>query len=250
MVANLAKRHLLEGCKLDHRSMHWERTRNVSDATAVTESTSGLKVDRAYQHLKRMIVTLELDPGANIDERELMNRLDIGRTPLREAVARLVSERLILHTPRKGAWVSPLSITDLQQMLEARAALDAVIARQAALFMTHDDHAALQAFIDEAAKSPFDLEHNVELIELDFAFHSRIGKIAGNTYLASFSDQVNSTMLRYWHLAGRSDQALATWSGRHTELIEALASGDPDWAEAAARKHVAHLRDNLRNVLV
>lgn len=222
----------------------------MSESTTVTEPTSGLKVDRAYQQLKRMIVTLELDPGTNIDERELMARLDIGRTPLREAVARLVSERLILHTPRKGAWVSPLSITDLQQMLEARAALDALIARRAATLVTDDDLAALQKFIEEASKFPFDLEHNASLVDLDFELHSRIAKISGNTYLASFSDQVNSAMLRYWHLAGRADQALATWSGRHADLIEAITSGDPDWAEAAARKHVAQLRDNLRNVLV
>jgi DNA-binding GntR family transcriptional regulator len=216
----------------------------------VTEPASGLKVDRAYQQLKRMIVTLELDPGANIDERELMSRLEIGRTPLREAVARLVSERLILHTPRKGAWVSPLSITDLQQMLEARAALDALVARRAATLVNDEDRASLRTFLEDAAKSPFDLEHNVELVELDFALHSRIAKISGNSYLASFSDQVNSAMLRYWHLAGRSDQALVTWSGRHIDLIEAITSGDPDWAEAAARKHVSQLRDNLRNVLV
>lgn len=222
----------------------------MSESTPVTESTSGLKVDRAYQRLKRMIVTLQLEPGTNVDERELMSKLEIGRTPLREAVARLVSERLILHTPRKGAWVSPLSITDLQQMLEARAALDAIIARRAASLVTDDDRGELQRFIEEASRSPFDLEHNVELVELDFALHSRIAKIAGNSYLASFSDQVNSTMLRYWHLAGRSDQALATWSGRHTDLIEAITSGDQDWAEAAARKHVSQLRDNLRNVLV
>jgi DNA-binding GntR family transcriptional regulator len=222
----------------------------MSEAMTVTERVSGLKVDRAYQQLKRMIITLELDPGANIDERALMGALDIGRTPLREAVARLVSERLILHTPRKGAWVSPLSITDLQQMLEARAALDAIIARRAATLVTDDDRAALQKFIDEAASSPFDLEHNAELIDLDFALHSCVARIAGNAYLASFSDQVNSAMLRYWHLAGRSDQVRATWSGRHTDLIEAITSGDPDWAEAAARKHVAQLRDNLRNILV
>lgn len=222
----------------------------MSESTTVTEPTGGLKVDRAYQQLKRMIVTLELDPGANIDERELMARLEIGRTPLREAVARLVSERLILHTPRKGAWVSPLSITDLQQMLEARAALDALIARRAAAAATEEDRVELQKFVDEALKSPFDLEHNAEIVALDFALHQRIARIAGNTYLESFSNQVNSAMLRYWHLAGRADQTLATWSARHIDLIEAITSGDPDWAEAAARKHVTQLRDNLRNVLV
>jgi DNA-binding GntR family transcriptional regulator len=222
----------------------------VSESTTVTESTSGLKVDRAYQQLKRMIVTLELEPGANIDERELMLRLEVGRTPLREAVARLVSERLIVHTPRKGAWVSSLSLTDLQQMLDARGALDALIARRAATFSTEEDRLELQKFIEEAAQSPFDLAHNVELVELDFALHARVAKMACNSYLASFSDQVNSAMLRYWHLAGRSDQVRSTWSGRHTDLIDAITSGDPDWAEAAARKHVAQLRDNLRNVLV
>lgn len=219
------------------------------DTKVVAAPARPLKVERAYDELKRMIVTLSLAPGTHIDERELISTLDIGRTPLREAVLRLSHERLIVHSPRRGAWVSELSITDLQQMLEARTMVDAMIARRAAERITAGDIASLESML-ATAHAAVEAHDSEDLVNLDFRFHARIAQACGNSYFAAFSEQVNSAMLRYWHLSSRNAQTLPTWERNHHELLRAMASGDPDIAEIQARKHVLGLRDLLRGLLV
>ena len=219
------------------------------EVNEVADSPPQLKVERAYEGLKRLIVTLELAPGSYVDERAVMAKLEIGRTPLREAVMRLVSERLIVHTPRRGAWISTLSITELQQMLEARSYLDALIARRAAERITEADVTVLNRML-EAARQAVEERKSVELVDLDFQLHRYIAGCAGNVYLAAFSEQVNSAMLRYWHLASRNDLTIPSWANRHQDLVDAIVSGDPDRAEAQAQAHVTHLRGNLRDLLI
>lgn len=218
------------------------------EVNGVADSPPRLKVERAYEELKRLIVTLQLAPGSYIDERAVMAKLEIGRTPLREAVMRLVSERLIVHTPRRGAWISTLSITDLQQMLEARSFLDALIARRAAERITEADAIVLSRMLQDA-RLAVDKQKSVELVDLDFQLHLCVARCAGNVYLAAFSKQVNSAMLRYWHLASQNDHTIPSWANRHQDLVDAIVSGDPDRAEAQARNHVIQLRENLRDLL-
>ncbi len=214
----------------------------------VAETTAPLKVDRAYEELRRLIITLQLAPGAHIDERVLMATFDIGRTPLRAAVQRLVHERLIVYTPRRGAWVSPLSIIDLRQMLEARLELEALIARRMAERITESDMATLCGML-EAARTAICEQNSEELVALDFKFHAFIAQCSGNVYFATFSEQINSTMLRYWHLSSRNVETLPSWETNHQELVRAIASGNPDLAEEQARHHVLGLRELLRDLL-
>ena len=219
------------------------------DTKEATKTTRPLKVERAYDELKGMIITLCLAPGAHIDERELMMTLDIGRTPLREAMLRLAHERLIVHTPRRGAWVSELSITDLQQMLEARTMIDTLIARRAAERVTAGDIEELETLL-ASAHQVVEANNSIDLVNLDFQFHARIADSCGNSYFAAFSKQVNSAMLRYWHLSSRNSQTIPTWEGNHRTLMQAVASGDPDIAESQAKLHVIGLRDLLRGLLL
>lgn len=208
-----------------------------------------LKVDRAYEELRRLIITLQLEPGTHVDEREIMERFDIGRTPLREAILRLVHERLVVHTPRRGVWVSPLSLTELRQMLESRATLESAVARLAAERISDDGIATLWGML-ESAHAVLGDGDSEQLVNLDFRLHSFIAESSGNDYLASFAKQINSSMLRYWHLSSRNSVTLPTWDANHEELVRAIASGDPDLAEAQARRHVDGLRELLRDVLI
>ena len=223
---------------------------NGSRVVATTgEITTPLKVDQAYDELKRRIITLQLEPGAHIDERELMAALGVGRTPLREAILRLVHERLIVHSPRRGAWVSPLSITDLRQMIEARITLESLVARRAAERVTEQDVETLCAILEEAKRS-LDQQNIEVVVDLDLQLHSYIGQCSGNEYIANFTRQINAAMLRYWHLSSRNAATLPTWGSNHQDLVRAIASGDPDRAEEQARRHVFGLRDHLRDLLI
>src|SRR5207247_7827443 len=96
-----------------------------------------------------MIVSLELRPGAVIDERALMERLGIGRTPTREALRRLAQERLVEVYPRRGMFVTSVEIRDLASLTEVRSLLESHVARLAAQRATDEDRSALESLLDE-----------------------------------------------------------------------------------------------------
>jgi len=87
---------------------------------------------RAYDLIRERITTLQLAPGAVIDEQELAASLDMGLAPVREALKLLVHDGLVLVTPRHGILVSDLNIPDLDQLSEMRLALEGLSARLAA----------------------------------------------------------------------------------------------------------------------
>src|SRR3970040_1380477 len=75
---------------------------------------------QAYQRIRDKIITLQLSPGALVNEAALIDELQIGRTPICEALQRLACEGLVVLRPRRGAFIASLSITDLQQIFELR----------------------------------------------------------------------------------------------------------------------------------
>ncbi|MGN6142880.1 MAG: GntR family transcriptional regulator, partial [Mesorhizobium sp.] len=100
---------------------------------------------RAYRGLEKMIVTLELAPGAVVTERVLIERLSLGRTPVREAIQRLTWEGLLEVRPRAGIVVSPLNAADWLRVIDARRGVEIVLARSAARFLAADAAPHFQA---------------------------------------------------------------------------------------------------------
>src|SRR5256885_122880 len=101
--------------------------------------------DRAYRAVREMIVSLELRPGAVVSERELMEQLGIGRTPLREALRRLAQEKFVAVYPRRGMFVTTVEIRDLAALCEVRLAIEGQAARPPAQRGTHQDPPATEA---------------------------------------------------------------------------------------------------------
>ena len=96
-----------------------------------------------------MIVTLELAPGAVVSERELMDRLGLGRTPVREALRDLARERLVEVYPRRGIFVSSIDVGDIAGLSEVRVVLEALAARLAATRATAVDRQAIDGLLEE-----------------------------------------------------------------------------------------------------
>jgi DNA-binding GntR family transcriptional regulator len=85
--------------------------------------------DKAYEQIMRKIVTLELPPLSPIDEQALMAELQLGRTPIREALQRLIADSLVFFAPHRGMFVADISIMDLQKIFELRLVLEGFCAR-------------------------------------------------------------------------------------------------------------------------
>src|SRR2546423_14208995 len=108
--------------------------------------------ERAFHAIREMIVSLELRPGAVIDERSLMQQLGIGRTPTREALRRLAQEGLVEVYPRRGMFVTSVEIRDLACLAEVRSVLESHAARLAAERATDEDRDALETLLDELGR--------------------------------------------------------------------------------------------------
>jgi hypothetical protein len=112
-----------------------------------------LLADRAYVQLRDLIITLRIPPGAPIDEDRLGEALEMGRTPVREAVKRLALENLVTVFPRRGTFASEINITDLTHISDVRAVLEAHAAYLAAQRITDAQRAELAGLLDELSRS-------------------------------------------------------------------------------------------------
>lgn len=207
----------------------------------------GVDAQRAYDLVWEKITTLELSPGAPINEQELAEEFDMGVTPVREALKWLAHENLVDVTERHGIYVADVNVEDLQQLSEMRLSLESLSARLAAERVESDDLVVLQALRKEqAAVTP---EESRDLFDLDHRFHQAVAEAAHNRYLAQTLERLFGLSRRLWYLALPHLELLSSSVEKHLDLVEAIEKGDADRAEQIMRKHVKEFYDEVREIL-
>jgi DNA-binding GntR family transcriptional regulator len=202
---------------------------------------------QAYQAIRELIVSLELRPGAVIDERRLMGQLGIGRTPIREALRRLAQERLVDVYPRRGMFVTSVEIRDLASLAEVRCVLESSAARLAAQRATAGDRDAVTALLDELGRHK-ELDQR-GLMALDERIHRQVYGCAHNPFLEASLEQYYVLALRIWYLALDQARELEQAVLEHREILEAIRDGDADRAGEAMQRHVLEFEEAMRRVL-
>src|SRR5947209_5702763 len=124
----------------------------TSQASHPARATRGLLADRAYIELRDRLVTLRIPPGAPIDEEALGRELQMGRTPVREAIKRLALENLVAVFPRRGTFASEINITDLAHISDVRAQLESHAAYRAAQRLTDAQREELADLVDRLSR--------------------------------------------------------------------------------------------------
>ena len=200
--------------------------------------------DTAYEEIRRLIVSLELAPGAVIDERDLIERLGIGRTPVREALRRLAQERLVEVYPRRGMFVTGVDVRELARLSEVRAVLEPEAARLAAERATEADRAELTRLLAE-------LEGGAsELMDLDERIHRAVYRAAHNELLEATLEQYYVLALRIWSMGIDRAHELEEAVDAHRSLLEAIHDGDGERAAATMRAHVENFEQAMHRVLL
>ena len=209
---------------------------------------AGSLSDRAYYSIRELIVTLELPPGSIVSERELQDRLGVGRTPVREALRTLARERLVDVYPRRGMFVSGVDVRDLAGLSEVRLTLESHAARLAAERATAGDRAEIGRLLDELEATRGALDER-KLIDLDQRIHRHIYECTHNPFLEATLNEYYVLTLRIWFLALDRVVRLDDAVNEHRELLEAIRDGDGGRAEQAMRLHVQGFEDAIRRVL-
>lgn len=207
---------------------------------AASESERVLVTDRIFAQLRAAILAHELSPGMRLSVPRLALRYGVSRSPVREAVQRLVQVGLADQTPHRGCAVATVTPAKLIPLYEVREVLEGLAARLAALHATRDDlarlHAELQAH--ESAVKRRDVRAHVEH---DLAFHSTLRHAAGNAELVAALDRVEGQVTIAMLSADHTNWPVKAVTEHHA-ILDAIVGAHPDAAEAAARAHVVRIR--------
>jgi DNA-binding GntR family transcriptional regulator len=207
-----------------------------------------LLADRAYIELRDRIVSLRIAPGAPIDEDALGAELEMGRTPVREAIKRLALENLVAVFPRRGTFASEINITDLAHISDVRAQLEGHAAYRAAERLTDVQRVKLEGLLEELGHSQG--SDDVEaLMALDARVHRFIYRCAGNPYLEETLGRYFNLSLRIWHLVLDRLPHLFARVHEHDDVLHAIAAGKAALARDILAEHIATFEREIRAVL-
>jgi DNA-binding GntR family transcriptional regulator len=216
--------------------------------THISAAPRELLADRAYTELRDRIVSLQIAPGAPIDEDGLGAELDMGRTPVREAIKRLALENLVNVFPRRGTFASEINITDLAHISDVRMVLEGHAAYRAAERITDAQRIELEQLLAELGHSKGS-DDTEALMALDARVHRFIHRCAGNPYLEETLNRYFNLSLRIWHLVFDRLPHLFARVHEHDEVLHAIAAGEPQRARDVLTEHIATFEREIRAVL-
>ena len=217
-------------------------------AAAALDLREASKAERVYALLRRRIRELALPPGAPLRKEEIAAELAVSRAPVSEAIARLAEEGLVEVFPQHGSFVAPIRAAEVRESLFIRTALETEATRRlagsvdAALIAELDDNLAVQA----QALEDGDL---ARFHDLDEALHAAIFAATQTPRALRLLDAARAPVDRMRRLVlpepGRPQETLAA----HRRLVEALGTGDPEFAAAAMRVHLTEVARTIEREL-
>ena len=190
-------------------------------------------------HLRDGIQDGAYAPGSRLVERSLAATLGVSHIPVREALARLEEEGLVVRLPRRGARVAQLSHESLGEISSLRVVLEGFVVRRVQERWTPAQRRELERLVDRmvAAARRGDVS---AVSDIDRRFHQRLWRIADHSILLEVAAGLRGRINRFLQAATEAlpPDDLVRHARSHRELLEVIASGDPDAAAAAMRDHI------------
>lgn len=204
-------------------------------------------VDQVYKDIKRRIVTGDLDPDTKLNVRSLCEYYEVSDTPLKQALNRLVSDRLVVALPRKGMRVSKCTSKDIHEAIEARLMIE-TFAVPAAIKAAKRSNVILKSLEKNLEEDEFLIRHtNINSysedsqreLEVSKEFHLIIVRSLNNDLITStYSNIKNHRYVYYQSGTDKAAQALASVN-EHRQIYERLKAGDEEGMKASI---IAHLK--------
>ena len=198
--------------------------------------------ERAYQRLRAEILDGTLPANTVLYEVEQATRLGVSRTPVREALGRLLADGLVTPAVPRGLAVTALDVEDIRMLFEVRAALEASAAQLAARRREPGVFEDFVAAFRDAVDVLMAPRPSIVTIDAYYAlirrFDTAIEAAAGNRYLAESLDTLRMHVARVRRLAGASPDRLAASAEEHALIAQAIADGDGVLAEHTTHVHI------------
>lgn len=201
---------------------------------------------RVYHQLRAEILEGQIAPGRQLAEVEISQRFGISRTPVREALGRLVADGLAEQSSGRGTAVTPVSTDDLLPLFEVREALEVQAARLAARRGRPEVFADLAAELDGVSIQLEQEHHAPTYFDLVERMDRVIDEAAQNRWLDSTLSSVRLQLIRVRRLSAQDPSRLAQAAREHARIARAISSGSEQLAEAAVRMHLHEALDSAR----
>ena len=206
-------------------------------------------VDRAYEHMLQMLVTVQIAPGERIAIDKVARQLGISQTPIREALSQLEAEKLVYKLPNIGYRASPeMTRDEVRDLYTLRLLIEPYAAARAAESM---DAASLEALReierDMAGVARQDSRGFARFAEADMRLHRLIAVGSGNRLIAETIDRLHAHLQIFRSLS--STNAPTEVAAEHKPIIDALIARDPAAAEIAVREHLQRSQERMDRAL-
>lgn len=200
------------------------------------EKTKGLKTN-IYQDLKEKLINCVYPPGTILNELQLTADYGVSRTPVREAVSKLEVDGYLQVMPKKGIYVTNISMNDVMQIFQTRIEIEPVTLKMAAPYLNLAD---LNMFKNKFAAKDLDISN---AFRLDTAMHLYIIEHCGNNYIIEMMRKVFDDNTRIVIASKQNQVKIHDATQEHTEILESLISKDPlEESADLMKKHIEHCR--------
>lgn len=203
------------------------------------------EADLTFRRLRDSILRAEFRPGEMLVEEDLTRRLGVGRTPLRDALHRLAHNGLVEIRPRRGTFVSHVTLDDLSEIFEARVAIERAISAVA----IDRSRTMLLEELDGLMKRASGLSGPESDVDIDTEFHDLFLRAVRNRYLSDTYRRLLDASVRLIYLTGCGMEPPADQRRTLTRARDAVKSGSSAALEAILLEHLAEFRDRVSSSL-
>ncbi|MFH2103754.1 MAG: GntR family transcriptional regulator [Chloroflexota bacterium] len=210
-----------------------------------TEKSIGNRAsDKVEQELRHLILTLELEPGLAVSEATLMKQYGWGRTPLREAFQRLAAQSLVQLIPRHGVVITPLSVFDFVDVMDAMGLVVGAAASLACKHLDEEDLSRLDELVTQAEAAATRNDY-ISLADLDYAFHRQLAEATGNRYLCQHLIHLHQVATRFNFAAWKRDDSAGPSIDEHRRIVATLRQREPSAARQIMLEHIEAARQRV-----
>ncbi len=197
--------------------------------------------EQTYQALRTSILSGDLAPGERLVETQLAQRLQVSRTPIREAIRQLQKDGLVTVDGLEGLQVTTISAADAAQLYDCRLALETLSVTGACLQMSAEQLLHLEANVREAEQlmlHPPAVLNVMQMLDLDYGFHRLIAESSGNRWLVTLLDQVFDKMMLLRMQTTRQNPEVLEIRIEHGQIYQAIVQRQTEAALAALQEHL------------
>lgn len=197
-----------------------------------------------YNYLLQAIMEGRLEPGRQLDEKEISESLGVSRTPLREAINRLAQEGIVEEIPYRGNFVRKFSTREVVDLYEVRTTLEMMAIRQAVERMSEEESARIASLVEQTAEAERlgDLE---AYGRLDKQFHELIARCSGNQMLMQLLGSMSAQINIVRHMANGSGKTAKKAQFDRERILAAVQSRDAEAAALFMEEHIRHVMEEV-----